>query len=611
MDSPSTSDTRFRYHVGRVGAPQTSSTGSEPTRSAAPLRRIALIHAAATATALAATAGLLASGWVGEFGPASYGAMLAGGIAASGAVLLFTLRLVRRELGERRVDRVLHDSTPVFQQVAAEVTEVLDLFEWPVFYVCSWPGGEWIFLSPAAARLWGRTSATGFGNRHDWIAAIDSEDRERVARAWEGAGQGTFDVEYRIARGTGEPRWIYDRAVPMRDAEGHVVRVAGVAQDVTERTRGELRARDLVESAPDASVIVDAAGRIVLVNAQCERLFGYARAELASAPLEMLLPERYRARHRQLRAAFMDSPKPRPMGAGVDLYARHKEGWEFPVEISLSPLATDGGLLVSASIRDVTEARAVQRELARQRDALESANLDLARTNAELEQFASVAAHDLQEPLRKLVSFSELLRSDAGDTLGESARQDLDFITDAARRMRTLVKDLLALSTTGTSAMSIRPVPLDECVDRALEALDLRVSESGAEITRDALPVVSGDRTLLESLYQNLLSNALKFTAPGQAPRIHLTAEPSGDRQWVLGVRDAGIGIDPARAAEIFRPFRRLHAPHKYPGTGIGLAIARKAVERHGERLWVEPADCDSGAGSHFRFTMCEVVESS
>src|SRR5262249_55097447 len=157
----------------------------------------------------------------------------------------------------------------------------------------------------------------------------------------------------------------------------------------------------------------------------------------------------------------------------------------------------DSGVFVAASIPDVSEARAGQRELARHRDELELANLGLARPNAELGKFASVAAHDLQEPLRKLVSFPQLLVSAPGGALGAAALQDIGFITDAASRMRTLVRDLLSLSTAGTSEMDVQPVPLAECVDRALEALDLRVSESSAVITRDPLPVVPGDRMLL------------------------------------------------------------------------------------------------------------------
>jgi PAS domain S-box-containing protein len=479
-----------------------------------------------------------------------------------------------------------------------------------VFYLCEWPSGGLIFVSPAFARVWGRPLGEAFSfkiGRHEsfgrqWIDDIDARDRERVRGQWErGAARGEFDVEYRITRGDGEERWIHDRAFPVRDGAGNVMRIAGIAEDVTDRTRGELRSRDLIEAAPDAMVIIDASGRIVLVNAQTEKLFGYDRSELAGAPVEVLLPERYRERHREHRDTFFAAPRVRPMGRGIDLYARRRDGVEFPVEISLSPLETDLGSVVSASIRDITDVRHAQRELARQRDALESANLDLARSNSELEQFASVASHDLQEPLRKLVAFSELLREDLGGDLTDRASQDLEFITDAARRMRTLVLDLLTLSRTGTSEMKVRVVSLEHCVDRVLDALDLRIGETGAVITRDALPEVSGDPTLLEELYQNLLSNALKFVTPGTPPRVHFSAERGAGNTWVVGVRDQGIGIDPERTAEIFRPFRRLHSNDKYPGTGIGLAIARKAVDRHGGRMWVESA---KGAGSHFRFTL-------
>lgn len=572
-------------------------------RASDPLRRIAWLHASAISIGGAAISWLWVSGATNEPDRLVIGSALLAALAVVAGLLAATWRLAQRELHERRhTERVLRESESMFRQLAENVREV--------FYLCEWPSGGLIFLSPAFARVWGREVGDAFsfkvGNpasfRRQWIDDIDERDRDRVRRLWEShAAQGSFDVEYRITRADGEERWIHDRAFPVRERDGRVVRIAGVAEDVTDRTRGELRSRDLIESAPYAMVIVDASGQIVLVNAETENLFGYERAELMGASVEILLPERYRGRHREHRNHFLAAPRVRPMGAGLDLYARRKNGEEFPVEISLSPLQTDLGPVVSTAIRDITEARLAQRELARQHDALESANQDLARSNSELEQFASVASHDLQEPLRKLVSFSELLRVDLGGELTERAAQDLEFITDAARRMRTLVRDLLTLSRTGTSEMKVRTVSLDACVDRVLEALDLRISETRAVITRDPLPEVQGDPTLIEELYQNLLSNALKFVAPGASPRIHLSADPGLDDTWVIGVRDAGIGIDPDRVSEIFRPFRRLHSSDKYPGTGIGLAIARKAVDRHGGRLWVESV---KGGGSHFRFTL-------
>jgi len=567
-----------------------------------PLRRIAQLHIAVIAIS-AALVVVVVFDVPGSVERAALALSLGTALALVAGVLLFTGRIARRELTERRhTERVLRESESVFRQLAENVREV--------FYLCEWPSGGLIFVSPAFARVWGRPVGEAFSFkvghpasfRAQWIDEIDPRDRERIQRLWETrAAHGAFDAEYRIQRCDGEERWIHDRAFPVPDRDGRVVRIAGIAEDVTERTRGELRSRELIETAPDAIVIIDASGHVLLVNAQTETLFGYERAELMGAPVEILLPERYRERHREHRTSFLAAPRARPMGRGIDLYALRKGGEEFLVEISLSPLETDSGPVISASIRDITEVRYAQRELARKRDALEAANQDLARSNSELEQFASVASHDLQEPLRKLVSFAELLRSDLGGELSDRAAQDLEFITDAARRMRTLVRDLLTLSRTGTSEMKVRTVSLEDCVDRALETLDLRVTETHAVITRDPLPDVSGDTTLLEELFQNLLSNALKFVAPGATPRIHVSAEQGPDGTWVIGVRDEGIGIEPERAHEIFRPFRRLHSTDKYPGTGIGLAIARKAVDRHGGRLWVETA---KGSGSHFRFTL-------
>jgi light-regulated signal transduction histidine kinase (bacteriophytochrome) len=257
-----------------------------------------------------------------------------------------------------------------------------------------------------------------------------------------------------------------------------------------------------------------------------------------------------------------------------------------------------GDALQKAALEHAHEV--TEQEVAQRTAELEDKNRQLALKNQELDEFTYVASHDLQEPVRKLISFSKLLEQDLGGQLPPQAAKDLHFIVDAATRMRDLIQALLALSRTGRSAMQLGPVDLNVCVDRALEALELRLKETGAEVVRDPLPTVVGDATLLTQLYQNLVGNALKFVAPGQRPRIHFTAQQN-ENGWVLGVQDNGIGIAPEHAERIFRPFQRLHSRSQYEGTGIGLAICKKTVERHGGQIWVQS---QPGAGSHFQFTL-------
>ncbi|MCX5758937.1 MAG: ATP-binding protein, partial [Candidatus Hydrogenedentes bacterium] len=255
-----------------------------------------------------------------------------------------------------------------------------------------------------------------------------------------------------------------------------------------------------------------------------------------------------------------------------------------------------------ASLRDREEfARTTAEALALRSRELEEAIEELRRRNRELDEFTYVSSHDLQEPLRQLVSFSALLRRDAGSSLSERALKDLEFITSCARRMQTLVQDLLALSRAGRAGMNRAVISLDRCVDRALDALQERIRETGATIARTHLPVVEGDELLLTQLYQNLIGNALKF-AGGKAPAVCITVEETAGR-CVLGVRDAGIGIAPQYAEQIFAPFKRLHARGEYEGSGIGLAICRRVVERHHGQIWVES---ELGSGAHFRFTLNE-----
>jgi signal transduction histidine kinase len=257
------------------------------------------------------------------------------------------------------------------------------------------------------------------------------------------------------------------------------------------------------------------------------------------------------------------------------------------------------GQRLQEQFMDITERKRTGGALADRTVQLKRMNRQLVALNAELDDFTNLASHDLQEPLRILTTFSDLLRKDMGNTLPNGVAQDLGFITDAVKRMERLVKDLLALSRAGRVAKKREKVSLGECANRALEALAMRVKETGGEVTQDELPRVWGDSTLITELYQNLIGNALKFRGD-QQPIVRLTVEGGEDDQ-VFGVKDNGIGIEPKYAQQIFQPFRRLHGRAEYEGSGIGLAICRKIVERHGGKIWVES---EPGKGSHFRFTI-------
>ncbi|NUM54579.1 MAG: PAS domain-containing protein [Candidatus Hydrogenedentes bacterium] len=249
--------------------------------------------------------------------------------------------------------------------------------------------------------------------------------------------------------------------------------------------------------------------------------------------------------------------------------------------------------------RDITVRKEMAEEIEKHAKLLEQTNAELQARNQELDEFTYIASHDLQEPLRKQVAFSDALREDLAEGNLDEVERDLATITSAAKRMQTLVRDLLMLSRSGRQTMDWEVVDLNECVALALDALQFRIEQEQAVIVQTTLPSVRVDKTLMAQLYQNLIGNAIKFHG-SSAPRVRLTVE-STHEQYILGIADNGIGIKAEYGEQIFAPFKRLHGRHEYEGTGIGLAICRKIVERHGGRIWVESAP---GQGSHFKFTL-------
>jgi len=423
------------------------------------------------------------------------------------------------------------------------------------------------------------------------VAVVVEEQR----RTKEGLERTRGELEQSVAQRTDQ----LSRSVRILEEE-----VTARKRTEQERRTSEARFRELVEWAPDALVIVDPRGEIVLLNAQAERLFGYARAELVGTSVDLLVPERFRPAHTQSREAFVARPQIRHMGAaGVTLYGRRKDGSEFPVEIALGPLPTESGILISSAIRDTSERERVEEEIRRLNAELEQRveerTRELRRSNEELEHFAYVASHDLQEPLRMVSTFVQMLEKQYGDRIDESGREFMHFAVDGAERMHQLIHALLTYSRLGRSP-SLSRVETATSLARAQENLRVAIEESRAVITHDALPTVRADDMQLTLLFQNLLGNAIKFQRKGATPRVHVQAETLPG-EWCFSVSDNGIGIDPRYFERIFVLFQRLHARDDYPGTGLGLASCKKIVERHGGRIWV---DSQPERGSTFHFTL-------
>jgi PAS domain S-box-containing protein len=432
----------------------------------------------------------------------------------------------------------------------------------------------------------------GFAER---LIADDLRSAEDASAQQIGAG-----IELIAQRKDGSEFPIEIMLSPLESAEGTLVTAA--VRDISVRKAAEThlsqmegRYRGLLEAAPDAMVVVNQSGEIVLLNVQAEKQFGYRRDELLGQKVTNIIPVGFAERLIADDLRSTEDASAQQIGTGIELIAQRKDGSEFPIELMLSPLENTEGILVTAAIRDISVRKRAAVVLMEKVD-------ELKRSNEELGQFAYIASHDLQEPLRMVASYTQLLSRRYKGKLDADADEFIAFAVDGASRMQRLIQDLLTYSRVGTKGRELRHTSSEAALQQALVNLRGSIESSGAVVTHDLLPTVMADEIQLTQLFQNLIGNAVKYQNSG-APRVHVSAAMNGDKKWTFAVKDNGLGIDPQYFERIFGMFQRLHKRQEFAGTGIGLAICKKIVERHGGSISVES---EPGHGSTFSFALAQ-----
>ncbi|GJL67093.1 MAG: hypothetical protein NPIRA05_20640 [Nitrospirales bacterium] len=415
-------------------------------------------------------------------------------------------------------------------------------------------------------------------------------------------------------------------STPIHDDCGQLVGAVVTFRDTTERQRIQEQLRLVIEAVPSGLIMVNEEGVIVLANQVLEEQFGYEQGELLGQTIECLVPERYRGKHPDHRGRAFAHPESRVLGGTRDLYGRRKDGAEFLVEIGLSPVPTAGGILFLASVVDVTARKKEEATLYQYME-------DLHRSNQELDDFAYITSHDLKEPLRGIYNYSTILLEDYGDQLDAEAQSRCETLLRLSKRMEELINSLLYYSRVGRSNLAVGPTDVQKVLDEIVESLDIRLKEFEVDVRIPrSLPTVTCDHVRIGEIFRNLITNSMKYNDKSEKwievgyisadeaqheslsvknGRIAFSCEmrgakdeirPESDEPLVFYVRDNGIGIKEKHFSNIFRIFKRLHGQEKFGGgTGAGLTITKKLVERHGGRVWVEST---YGVGTTFFFTL-------
>ena len=437
-----------------------------------------------------------------------------------------------------------------------------------------------------------------------FLARIHPDDRDSIKDIVKTSikNKTPYQTEYRL-NFPDQLLHVYVNAKPVFK-EGGAVSIVGTVADISTVKEAqakiqaqEERFRALLESAPDAMIITDEEGKIVLINLQAEKLFGYAKEEIIGKPAEILVPVRKQGFFRDYQRSYSKHSATQQNGAVQEISGITSDGREFPVEINLSPIRTNDNLLIAAAIRNISERKEAERKLKEANQALEISNRDLQRANAELNTFSYSISHDLRAPLRAISGYSTILKDEFTEGMGEEGARLLEIIRLNASRMGALINDLLEFAKLGKKAINKRSFDMQELVEQVLIGKELK---PGSSLVVEEMEPAMGDPALLRQVWENLINNAIKFSATQVQPEISITFSQEQHRQ-IFCIKDNGIGFDPAYAQDLFQVFRRLHADTSFEGTGAGLAIAKRIVEGHGGQIW---ASAQVNMGATFCFSL-------